>query len=812
MFKPLGGNLLFSTLLLLRTFLPLVIAAAFLNLAPLPAFSSKEMDVVNVTSITEDATWEGGKIYRVSETKTINANVTLTIEPGAVVKFVNNATLYVYGTIKAIGAPEELIYFTKGNDTSPGMGQAVEGSAEWNGIWIRAAGDGELEHVQIRYAKEWGIRFDVTNGNLVINQSTFHSNKEGIRINGGNSIIENSIFSSNTRGIRFFALNGGHSSIRGNIFFMDTSNSMGLDIHTQNVSVNILENTFWGSGLPSTVGINLSTSEDPENRLISMMFNTFESIGKGVGITLGGHILRGNYFLSAYDSGVYFSSTPALGQKVADIRYNYWNHSGGPSYQGNIGKGVTIKEISLLEFEPWGTRQYIPHYDPLEAAIDHPRDGAYVIGAAEFRVFIADPNLKELAFFLDEDEICRFEEVDFVNGSGTYSCLWELPEEDTAKERYILTVKAANHLGEKVEESLTFKYLRETPPFPELKITSPQQGSSLSGNVNVLIEAEAAEELGGNGLGYLYLEINGELAAQSEAPYTSLTWEFETGSYNNGHYLLTVKTADILGQEIFEQISIIVDNRTQAPDQYQYWDDTPSDVEETKERNTELDKEKADHNSDEIQFSEEDEDPVLRCASEIFKDLGPDHPALEAISFLYARGIFRGVDTDRFAPGMHLSRAQAAALLMRMPLHFKSRGDQAFSEEFFKDVDRGTWFSSTVNQAAALGLLGGYGDGTFRPLSPVSGAEFAALLLRLERFLLQNGEYTDRNKLARIDQELGNATLGKTPLWARESTALLMRRGVLGNNELQWFEPRQPLSRAEAAILLWKACLYYKIR
>jgi N-acetylmuramoyl-L-alanine amidase len=49
----------------------------------------------------------------------------------------------------------------------------------------------------------------------------------------------------------------------------------------------------------------------------------------------------------------------------------------------------------------------------------------------------------------------------------------------------------------------------------------------------------------------------------------------------------------------------------------------------------------------------------------------------------------------------------------------------------FRDVTPKHWAYATLQQAAALGLLQGYPDGTLRPDGPVSRAEAAALLSRL---------------------------------------------------------------------------------
>ncbi|HAA34339.1 MAG TPA: hypothetical protein DCD97_03410 [Firmicutes bacterium] len=207
------------------------------------------------------------------------------------------------------------------------------------------------------------------------------------------------------------------------------------------------------------------------------------------------------------------------------------------------------------------------------------------------------------------------------------------------------------------------------------------------------------------------------------------------------------------------------------------------------------------------------EDMADMAGVKVFADLEPGHPAAEAILFLYNRGIVKGMGEGIFAPTLPLSRAQAVALLIKFPLETDRKGPP--SPGTFEDLESGAWYTPAVKAAAGIGLLSGYEDNSFRPASPINGAEFAALLCRLENFVIKSLEVPANTgealKEAELASGLREAVLNKTPPWAANSVAALIKRGIIGEKELAWFEPRQPLSRAEAAILLWKAYLYYQI-
>ena len=124
-------------------------------------------------SITNDTTWSSGNIYVIADSDvTVNAGVTLVIQPGVIVKFRgdgpgsngygvvgNQRNLFVDGTLIADGTPENPIYFTSlhddivGGDTNNDSANTVPVAGNWGRIEFRNTSAASLlDNVVIRYA------------------------------------------------------------------------------------------------------------------------------------------------------------------------------------------------------------------------------------------------------------------------------------------------------------------------------------------------------------------------------------------------------------------------------------------------------------------------------------------------------------------------------------------------------------------------------------------------------------------------------------------------------------------------------------
>jgi RHS repeat-associated protein/uncharacterized repeat protein (TIGR01451 family) len=109
-------------------------------------------------TITANQTWPGSQTYQLTGTVTVPSGVTLTIQPGAVVKFAANAGIVVQpgGTLIANGAVAQPIYFTSIKDDSIGGDTNGDGNTtspapgDWGTILIDG-GTASFDHVQMQY-------------------------------------------------------------------------------------------------------------------------------------------------------------------------------------------------------------------------------------------------------------------------------------------------------------------------------------------------------------------------------------------------------------------------------------------------------------------------------------------------------------------------------------------------------------------------------------------------------------------------------------------------------------------------------------
>jgi len=111
-------------------------------------------------------------------------------------------------------------------------------------------------------------------------------------------------------------------------------------------------------------------------------------------------------------------------------------------------------------------------------------------------------------------------------------------------------------------------------------------------------------------------------------------------------------------------------------------------------------------------------------ASDVFSDVST-HWAAADINYLYQEKLVGGYDDGTFKPNASITRAEATAMLMRwlrLP---------AGQESNFTDVDSTYWAYNAINTAATMGIVGGYDDNTFRPRASISRAELTALLSRV---------------------------------------------------------------------------------
>lgn len=109
----------------------------------------------------------------------------------------------------------------------------------------------------------------------------------------------------------------------------------------------------------------------------------------------------------------------------------------------------------------------------------------------------------------------------------------------------------------------------------------------------------------------------------------------------------------------------------------------------------------------------------------VFPDLA-GHWAAPAVTKLVSLGLVKGFPDGSFRPDAPITRAELVTMLVRAKTLPASPIAAAFSDA------NGHWAAASIAAAVQAGVVTGYPDGTFQPDRPVTRAEEAAMIVRLE--------------------------------------------------------------------------------
>ncbi len=100
-----------------------------------------------------------------------------------------------------------------------------------------------------------------------------------------------------------------------------------------------------------------------------------------------------------------------------------------------------------------------------------------------------------------------------------------------------------------------------------------------------------------------------------------------------------------------------------------------------------------------------------------------------AVTRLVALGVIAGYPDGNFGPNDSITRAQAAAVLVRA-LGFEATAEAAKGVTKFSDVAANYWGAGYINLAVSLNLIKGYGDGKFGPEDKVTYEQIVTMIVR----------------------------------------------------------------------------------
>ncbi|ACJ34957.1 S-layer homology domain-containing protein [Anoxybacillus flavithermus] len=171
---------------------------------------------------------------------------------------------------------------------------------------------------------------------------------------------------------------------------------------------------------------------------------------------------------------------------------------------------------------------------------------------------------------------------------------------------------------------------------------------------------------------------------------------------------------------------------------------------------------------------------------QVFKDVPLGHWAYVSVARLYRQNIVGGVGDGLFAPNQAITRAQAAAMLVRafqLPLSNKP--------SIFADVPNSHPFAREIMTAYEAGFVGGYPNNRFAPQESMKRKHMAMIIQRAFRLQATSAPYAGY-------KDVTNETEGALEI------RIISQHGIAeGSNG--YFYPEQPTTRAHFATFMDRA-------
>ena len=172
------------------------------------------------------------------------------------------------------------------------------------------------------------------------------------------------------------------------------------------------------------------------------------------------------------------------------------------------------------------------------------------------------------------------------------------------------------------------------------------------------------------------------------------------------------------------------------------------------------------------------------------------HWAADFILSSYKNDLIEGMSANAFHPDDPLTRAQAAAILVRL-LDYEIFSDDNNSFDNSFDDSKGHWAQAAIDTARRNGIISGIGGNLFAPEAPVSREQMAVMLYNIlkQRIKLKVGV---NSSIAFSD-----VTVKNNP-WSYQSIGVMKQYGFFSGFNNGLFKPGQALTRAEMTVLLDK--------
>jgi len=157
-----------------------------------------------------------------------------------------------------------------------------------------------------------------------------------------------------------------------------------------------------------------------------------------------------------------------------------------------------------------------------------------------------------------------------------------------------------------------------------------------------------------------------------------------------------------------------------------------------------------------------------------------------------------------FAPDQPLTRAEAAYALVRALNLEKDR--RSNNKVTFTDI-ADHWAKDEIEIAAQHGIITGRKDGTFAPNDPVSREEMSVMLDRLFSINHRNNILASRSNsmVSASGMDISYKDVNRDLCsWSYDSIIRMSQQGIITGTPDGYFKPKDKITRAEAAVMLYR--------
>jgi len=139
--------------------------------------------------------------------------------------------------------------------------------------------------------------------------------------------------------------------------------------------------------------------------------------------------------------------------------------------------------------------------------------------------------------------------------------------------------------------------------------------------------------------------------------------------------------------------------------------------------------------------------PRSRSFEQIYIDVDKNHPYADYITRITNAGIMEGVGRNKFGPDEYLTKAQAAAIIVRAMGLEAASTDSSTKTPFADDNLIQPWAKKSINIAHRMGIITGNTDNEIEPDRILTRAESAAMISRFIKYLQYDIRQEYREKI-----------------------------------------------------------------